>query len=170
MTLSPPKITNILKLTKRDHPELPECLKINVLLPQIQKIELELMVFCCLVFSVPSQPEINKKQDIKPSNILLDKDGTVKIGDLGLIIKVEKDDQEMSHCVVTRQYRAPELIFGSRFYGTAVDMWSVGVTLAEIALNGKRLFDSTGDVEQLQKIWEIRGTPNVYIYIYNIHF
>ncbi len=28
--------------------------------------------------------------------------------------------------VVTRWYRAPELLFGAKFYGSPVDLWSVG--------------------------------------------
>ena len=36
--------------------------------------------------------------------------------------------------VVTRWYRAPELLFGAKFYGSPVDLWSVGTILAELLL------------------------------------
>ncbi len=36
----------------------------------------------------------------------------------------------MSGKVVTRPYRSPELLFGCKFYGEAIDMWSVGCTFA----------------------------------------
>ena len=79
-------------------------------------------------------------RDIKPGNILMDKDGTVKIGDLGLEREHGSPSRELSANVVTRQYRPPELLFGARVYGPAIDMWSIGVTFAEIAMNGYRLF------------------------------
>ncbi len=33
-----------------------------------------------------------------------------------------------------RWYRAPELLFGARNYGTGIDMWAVGCILAELLL------------------------------------
>ena len=36
--------------------------------------------------------------------------------------------------VVTRWYRAPELLYGAKFYGGAVDIWSVGCIFAEMML------------------------------------
>lgn len=38
----------------------------------------------------------------------------------------------MTAHVVTRWYRAPELILLEKDYGPAVDMWSVGCILAEL--------------------------------------
>jgi serine/threonine protein kinase len=35
--------------------------------------------------------------------------------------------------VATRQYRAPELLFASRHYTAAVDLWSAAVVMAELA-------------------------------------
>ena len=35
---------------------------------------------------------------------------------------------------MTRWYRAPELLFGAKFYGSAVDLWSVGCIFAELML------------------------------------
>ena len=40
----------------------------------------------------------------------------------------------MSPNVVTRQYRSPEILFGSKLYGEGVDMWSVGCVIAELFL------------------------------------
>lgn len=50
----------------------------------------------------------------------------------------------MTEYVATRWYRAPEILLGSPFYTTAVDMWSVGCILGEIIL-GKALFAGTED-------------------------
>ena len=51
----------------------------------------------------------------------------------------------MTEYVATRWYRAPEILFGSHYYSTAVDMWSVGCILGEMILGkacfaGKRYF------------------------------
>ncbi|KAJ8438194.1 hypothetical protein Cgig2_001912 [Carnegiea gigantea] len=38
------------------------------------------------------------------------------------------------HCLRSRYYRAPELIFGTTEYTTSIDIWSAGCVLAEILL------------------------------------
>ena len=40
----------------------------------------------------------------------------------------------MTHQVVTRWYRSPELLFGARYYGEGVDSWALGCVLAELLL------------------------------------
>lgn len=44
-----------------------------------------------------------------------------------------------SHQVATRWYRAPELLYGSKIYTSAIDMWSVGCIFAEM-INSSPLF------------------------------
>eukprot|EP01036_Dinobryon_divergens_P049575 gene49575-66407_t len=74
-------------------------------------------------------------RDIKPSNILLSAKGQLKLGDFGLARVISPvSNQSLSHQVATRSYRAPELLFASRSYSFAVDMWSVGVVLGELML------------------------------------
>jgi serine/threonine protein kinase len=58
-----------------------------------------------------------------------------------------------------RWYRAPELLFGARIYGTGVDMWAEGCILAELLLRVPLLQGST-DLDQLSKIFETLGTPS----------
>jgi len=59
---------------------------------------------------------------------------------------------------VTRWYRAPELLFGARMYGTSVDMWAVGCILAELLLRVPFLPGET-DLDQLTRIFSVMGTP-----------
>ena len=47
---------------------------------------------------------------------------------------------------------------GATRYGTAVDIWSAGCILAELIL-GKPLFTGKSDMDQLQLIFEMLGTP-----------
>ena len=60
--------------------------------------------------------------------------------------------------MITRWYRAPEVLFGCKFYGSAVDMWSVGCILAELLLRVPYL-PGNSDIEQLSRIVTARGTP-----------
>jgi len=57
-----------------------------------------------------------------------------------------------------RWYRAPELLFGAKQYGYAVDMWSVGCIFAELMLRVPYLPGET-DIEQLDLMFRALGTP-----------
>ena len=57
-------------------------------------------------------------------------------------------------------YRAPELLLGSKEYGTEIDIWSAGCVFAEL-LTGNLLFYENGkEKDQINKIFSICGTPN----------
>uniref|UniRef100_A0A915D2B2 Stress-activated protein kinase JNK n=1 Tax=Ditylenchus dipsaci TaxID=166011 RepID=A0A915D2B2_9BILA len=62
--------------------------------------------------------------------------------------------------VVTRYYRAPEVILGIG-YSANVDVWSIGCIFAELIV-GKVLFPGTDHVDQWTKIVEIVGTPGTH--------
>ncbi|KAM0686474.1 negative regulator of the PHO system [Conglomerata obtusa] len=51
----------------------------------------------------------------------------------------------------TLWYRAPEVLLGSRFLHTSLDLWSAGCVLAEMKL-GKVLFKGEGEIEQIINI------------------
>ncbi|XP_068952446.1 cyclin-dependent kinase 7 isoform X4 [Petaurus breviceps papuanus] len=75
-------------------------------------------------------------RDLKPNNLLLDENGVLKLADFGLAKSFGSPNRAYTHQVVTRWYRAPELLFGARMYGVGVDMWAVGCILAELLLRG----------------------------------
>lgn len=103
-------------------------------------------------------------RDIKPSNILINRDCLVKICDFGLArgIDVATDgaeplDQALTEYVVTRWYRAPELLLASR-YTPAIDLWSIGCILVEL-FTRKALFPGHDHVHQLNLILQLVGSP-----------
>ena len=68
--------------------------------------------------------------------------------------------EDLTEYVVTRYYRAPEIMLSSHEYAKSVDMWSAGCTLAEV-LTGKILFPGQHYIEQINLILDLRGTPDV---------
>jgi len=96
-------------------------------------------------------------QDIKPGNLLLAEDGTLKIGDFGLARECPPEEDLSPH-TVTLWYRAPELLLGAKRYTAAVDVWSAGCVYVEMFLR-MPLFPGVSDVDQLGKIFHALGTP-----------
>lgn len=67
--------------------------------------------------------------------------------------------EDLTEYVVTRFYRAPEIMLSSHEYSKAVDMWSAGCSLAEI-ISGRILFPGQHYIEQVNLIISVRGTPD----------
>jgi cyclin-dependent kinase 7 len=97
-------------------------------------------------------------RDIKGNNLLIAADGTVKLADFGLARSFADPGRPMTSNVITRFYRPPELLYGCYHYSGAVDMWSVGCVIAELALREWFLASNT-DIEQLSVICDHFGTP-----------
>jgi serine/threonine protein kinase len=65
-------------------------------------------------------------RDLKPSNLLLNGNCDLKICDFGLARGVSEDnDYELTEYVVTRWYRAPEVMCSCQEYDSKLDVWSV---------------------------------------------
>jgi cyclin-dependent kinase 7 len=97
-------------------------------------------------------------RDIKGNNLLIAADGTVKLADFGLARSFADPGRPMTSNVITRFYRPPELLYGCYHYGGAVDMWSVGCVIAELAIRNFFLASDT-DIGQLATICDHFGTP-----------
>lgn len=98
-------------------------------------------------------------RDLKPSNILINASCRAKICDFGLARGILQEDELLTEYVVTRWYRAPELIV-KRDYDASIDMWSLGCVIAEM-FTGKALFRGDNYVDQLDAIMELLGSPTV---------
>uniref|UniRef100_A0A673BG38 mitogen-activated protein kinase n=1 Tax=Sphaeramia orbicularis TaxID=375764 RepID=A0A673BG38_9TELE len=93
------------------------------------------------------------KNSLKTHN--RESDFNCSILDFGL---ARQADSEMTGYVVTRWYRAPEVILSWMHYTQTVDIWSVGCIMAEM-LQGKPLFKGSDHLDQLTEIMKITGTP-----------
>jgi serine/threonine-protein kinase PRP4 len=92
--------------------------------------------------------------DLKPDNILVNQERSqLKICDLGTASKAR--DAEVTPYLVSRFYRAPEVILGMPF-DYAIDMWSIGCTLYEL-YTGRILFAGGDNNQMLRVIQECRG-------------
>lgn len=96
-------------------------------------------------------------RDLKPGNLLINANCDLKICDFGLARTSSGKDQFMTEYVVTRWYRAPELLLCCDNYGTSIDVWSVGCIFAEL-LGRKPVFPGTECLNQLKLIINILGS------------
>lgn len=69
-------------------------------------------------------------RDLKPENVLIDKDGYIKITDFGLSRMNVKSNEAKTICG-TPEYLAPEIIL-KLGYGKAVDWWTLGSIIYEM--------------------------------------
>ena len=128
-------------------------------------------------------------RDMKAANLLISNSGSLRIADFGLARSYDRSvatvatasgssrgkERRYTNCVVTRWYRPPELLLGARNYGGEIDMWGVGYAndpnSSRVALMVLRcvlgemflrhpILPGNSDLDQLEKIWQMCGTPN----------
>jgi mitogen-activated protein kinase 1/3 len=99
-------------------------------------------------------------RDFKPSNVLINEDCTVKLCDFGMSRGVQQENISLTEYVVTRYYRAPEVMLSSHHYSKKIDVWSVGCAFAEL-LSKKFLFPGENYISQIKLILETLGTQDV---------
>jgi serine/threonine-protein kinase PRP4 len=93
--------------------------------------------------------------DIKPDNMLVSEDSRVlKLCDLGSALR-STDDNDVTPLLVSRWYRAPEIILGLP-YSEQLDIFSLGSVLFEL-YTGQVLFHGESNNDMLFKIQEVHG-------------
>ncbi|ETW17174.1 CMGC/GSK protein kinase [Plasmodium falciparum Santa Lucia] len=108
-------------------------------------------------------------RDLKPDNILIDLDSSnikIEICDLGSAKKVQRNIISIPY-ICSRWYRAPELLCGSMFYTTEVDLWSLGCIIFEL-INLCPLFpgkfkkdEYSEECSQIINLIEVIGSPQM---------
>ena len=97
-------------------------------------------------------------RDMKASNILITKDGVLKLADFGLARMFSPaKSQRFTNRVVTLWYRPPEILLGDRHYGPAIDLWGAGCVMAEMWTRSPILQGST-EQHQLELISILCGS------------
>ena len=98
-------------------------------------------------------------RDLSTRNILVNNECEIAIADFGLA-RFFDPEEHMSFGVVTQWYRAPEIVTDAA-YNEKVDVWSVGVIMAELLLQGHLFAGKPNDLaDQLNKIMRVVGLPN----------
>jgi cyclin-dependent kinase 9 len=128
-------------------------------LPDVKKVMQQLLEGLYFIHS-------NKilHRDMKAANILITKEGVLKLADFGLAraISVSKQNRYTNR-VVTLWYRPPELLLGERNYGPPVDLWGAGCIMAEMWTRSP-IMQGTSEQHQLTLISQLCGsiTPDVW--------
>jgi len=100
-------------------------------------------------------------RDIKPANLLVNANCELRLADLGLARTYpDTDGATMTHYMVTRWYRAPELVGSVHAYGPGVDVWSAGCILAELLLRRPLFQHAKDQAGLLRDIVQFTGQPS----------
>jgi len=111
-------------------------------------------------------------RDIKGANLLITKEGSLKIADFGLARSYNDPSVPLTKKVITLWYRPPEVLLESEKYGAPADIWSVGCIFAELLFkhttnhyrnvwqDSHTVSGPHNETEQIQKIFDVFGTPS----------
>eukprot|EP00536_Pseudo-nitzschia_multiseries_P016357 jgi/Psemu1/292488/fgenesh1_pg.1086_\ len=98
-------------------------------------------------------------RDLKPQNLLVTRDGRLKLADFGLARAFCPPIRPLTHEVVTLWYRPPEILLGSQTYAPPVDVWAIGTIFVEMVTK-RPLFPGDSEIDQIYKIFRLLGTPD----------
>ncbi|KRX09361.1 Protein kinase-like domain [Pseudocohnilembus persalinus] len=95
-------------------------------------------------------------RDVKPENLLVKNDGTLKLCDFGFARPIQiQQNQPLTDYVATRWYRSPELLL-TQPYSLGVDLWAIACIMGEL-IDGQPLFPGENELDQLYLIQKTLG-------------
>ena len=97
-------------------------------------------------------------RDLKPQNVLLCANGRAKLCDFGMACTVAFE-RPLTPQMITRWYRAPEVLLDSLRYGLAVDVWALGCIVLEMCWLCPPFVGHT-EIEMLKQIFDAFGVPS----------
>ncbi len=97
-------------------------------------------------------------RDVKPENLLIQGEERLKIADFGLARETHSRTPFTDY-VSTRWYRAPEVLLRSTDYGAPIDIFGLGVVMAELYLR-KPVFPGCDEFDQVMRLCSVLGTPS----------
>jgi len=98
-------------------------------------------------------------RDLKPGNVLIDRQGQPHVTDFGLAIHDGRDRADKPQDGGTVRYMAPEQLPGANgYFDGRTDLWSLGVVLYEM-LTGRLPFDGESTQDVLDQIRERTPRP-----------
>ena len=83
-------------------------------------------------------------RDLKPENVMVDKEGYIKLIDMGTAKVLSKPGARTSTIIGTPHYMAPEILAG-KGYSFMIDIWSIGICLFEFICGGLPFAENAED-------------------------
>jgi serine/threonine protein kinase len=100
-------------------------------------------------------------RDLKLSNLLINKDGCLKMADFGLARRIGYPLGQYTPKVVTLWYRSPEILLRHPSgYSKPADTWGIGCILAELLNFGRPIMPGNNEIDQFKQMAKLLGRPN----------
>jgi serine/threonine protein kinase len=84
-------------------------------------------------------------RDVKPSNVLYNKEGCIKISDFGISAMLDSSTAQAATFIGTVTYMSPERLEGES-YSFSADIWSVGILALELVKGHNPYWDSAESI------------------------